>query len=199
MSDVFYTSDLHFGHVYMAKLRGFSSVEAHDNHIVESWNRAVTKRDHVWILGDLALGGPKDWWEPVIRLNGTKHLVFGNHDEGWAGNRGAYSKRFHYTCAGGTFASVQDFAVRKIGGVHVMLSHFPYEGDHSERDRYLGFRLRDCEAPILHGHTHSAGVVSLTAKRTLQVHVGWDAWHRPVSTNEIHHILVSEDPKNGGL
>lgn len=192
MSDVFYTSDPHFGHEFMAKYRDFSSVEEHDQVIVDSWNQSVTKRDTVWILGDLAMGGLKDWFGPVMQLNGTIHLVFGNHDEGWGGHRNGYKKHQDYLDHG--FASVQNFATRKIGDHRVMLSHFPYNGDHYDGDRFDQFRLRDAGLPVLHGHTHNAvdHPVSFSLPGSTQIHVGWDAWQRPVSSNEIVTMLGAE-------
>lgn len=197
MSEVFYTSDLHFGHEKLAELRGYSSVEEHDADIMEAWNWAVTTRDHVWILGDLSAGNELDWWRPLVNLPGTKHLVCGNHDSAWAGNRKGYKSRGGPYNLYNEFASVQDFAVRKIGDTRVMLSHFPYSGDRGE-DRFTQFRLRDEGRPILHGHTHSTEKVSYSTgwntvdwqpMETLQVHVGWDAWRRPVSTSEIANVL----------
>jgi len=46
MSTVRFIADLHLGHINMAKHRGFSSVEEHDEHIVKSWNSVVEKSVH---------------------------------------------------------------------------------------------------------------------------------------------------------
>jgi len=39
MSEVLFEGDLHLGHVNMAKWRGFSSVEEHDEYIIDQWNK----------------------------------------------------------------------------------------------------------------------------------------------------------------
>ena len=36
----------------------------------------------------------------------------------------------------------------------MLLSHFPYRGDHYEDDRYEAYRLRDEGLPLLCGHVH---------------------------------------------
>lgn len=75
MSRVFVISDLHFGHVKVALDRGFKDVAQHDYALVEAWNRVVTKRDVVYVLGDVFR------LERVPELNGTKKLAMGNHDQ----------------------------------------------------------------------------------------------------------------------
>jgi calcineurin-like phosphoesterase family protein len=77
---VFFISDLHLGHKNMAIKRGFEDEEQMNNHIIKSWNSVVTKRDHVFILGDVTM--EKVLYYPILSLlNGTKTVVLGNHDE----------------------------------------------------------------------------------------------------------------------
>ena len=80
MSNVRFISDLHFGHTNMAIKRGFEFVEDHDNYIVNQWNKVVNKKDTTYILGDITM--EKANYEILDRLNGIKHIVLGNHDEG---------------------------------------------------------------------------------------------------------------------
>jgi len=44
MSVVRFIADLHLGHENMAKKRGFSSAEEHDEHVIKMWNSVVHKR-----------------------------------------------------------------------------------------------------------------------------------------------------------
>lgn len=74
MSRVFVIADLHLGHQLVAKLRGFDNVFAHDNAIVENWNRVVTKRDVVYVLGDVFR------LDRLPEMHGYKKLAMGNHD-----------------------------------------------------------------------------------------------------------------------
>jgi calcineurin-like phosphoesterase family protein len=63
----------------MAKRRGFSSIEEHDEHIIAQWNSVVNKRDVTYILGDMTMEKSSPY--PLLdRLNGLKHVVLGNHD-----------------------------------------------------------------------------------------------------------------------
>jgi len=63
----------------MAKRRGFSSIEEHDEHIIAKWNSVVNKRDVTYILGDVTMEKSAPY--PLLdRLNGIKHIVLGNHD-----------------------------------------------------------------------------------------------------------------------
>jgi calcineurin-like phosphoesterase family protein len=55
----------------MAKRRGFSSIEEHDEHIIAKWNSVVNKRDVTYILGDMTMEKSSPY--PLLdRLNGFK-------------------------------------------------------------------------------------------------------------------------------
>ena len=79
MSQVFFISDLHFSHQNMAKARGFETIEQHDNHIIDCWNKKVSKRDIVYLLGDLTME-KRSPYPLLAKLNGTKRVIGGNHD-----------------------------------------------------------------------------------------------------------------------
>jgi len=58
-----------------------------------------------------------------------------------------------------------------------MLCHLPYQGDHTDIDRYPEYRLPDLGMPMLCGHVHDAWKVRYTdVKQTLQINVGMDVW-----------------------
>jgi calcineurin-like phosphoesterase family protein len=79
MSIVRFIADLHLSHANMAKRRGFSTVEEHDEHIIAKWNSVVNKRDVTYILGDVTMEKSAPY-HLLDRLNGIKHIVLGNHD-----------------------------------------------------------------------------------------------------------------------
>ena len=80
MGRIFVTSDLHLRHHNMAvNYRGFSSSEEHDATIIENWNKIITKKDTVWILGDINM--EKGNYSDLLLLNGIKKVVGGNHDQ----------------------------------------------------------------------------------------------------------------------
>lgn len=167
---LWYTSDLHFAHPKCAKIRGFASPEEHDEIIIQNWNRLVRKQDIVWVLGDVCMrsGGLTN----VLALNGVRHLVTGNHDGPFPGNRDSHNSQRKWL---EYFDSVQAYARRRAAGVEFLMSHFPYSGDHTPEDRYTQYRLRDEGMPLLHGHLHTPDRYDL-ASRPRQFHVGVDSW-----------------------
>jgi len=86
MSKVFFISDLHLGHKKILEFEGknrgdgrLTSVDEHDQWVVDQWNSVVTKRDLTWVLGDVCFDKTK---LPLFKkMNGAKHLILGNHDE----------------------------------------------------------------------------------------------------------------------
>lgn len=74
MSKVYAIADLHFGHDKVAVARGFASGIEHDAVLADNWRRVVTKRDVVYVLGDVFD------WQQLAALPGIKKLAMGNHD-----------------------------------------------------------------------------------------------------------------------
>lgn len=195
---VFYTSDPHWGHRYVARLRGFDGDHGpylHDRWLAEVYAEAFKPGDVVWWLGDLTMRlAPVDAAAATIatRADADHRLIYGNHDAGHPMHREAHRhQRAYYG-----FKLAAPFAKRKlpkVGQVH--LSHFPYDGggDHTETERYGQWRLRDLGVPLIHGHTHGTEIVSRTPAGTLQIHVGIDAWHRPVAEHEIVDLIQQND------
>lgn len=72
---IFFTSDLHLGHENCIRLcnRPFSSIEEMDETLIENWNRKITGKDTVYILGDLIYRNQKPPEEYLRRLRGKKH------------------------------------------------------------------------------------------------------------------------------
>lgn len=80
VANVWFTSDLHFGHKNIQKFRlEVSSEEDNRRRIIADWDRLVTKRDDVYVLGDAAF--TMDAVEHFGTLAGRKFLVRGNHDD----------------------------------------------------------------------------------------------------------------------
>lgn len=83
MPRTFFTADTHFGHANIIGLcnRPFADISAHDYGLVDAWNAVVQPGDTVWHLGDFAYrASPQRVRGLFEMLNGTKHLVLGNHD-----------------------------------------------------------------------------------------------------------------------
>lgn len=203
MSAVWFASDTHFLHRFVAELRGFASSAEHDEAVIERWNKLVRPDDLVWHLGDVGLGNETGILNTATHLNGRKQLITGNHDACWPGHR---DSRKHQRRWLEVFESVQAFARIRIDGRTVMLSHFPYEGDHTGEDRATQYRLRDEGAWLIHGHTHQKNRLGpdprylttmspvdgtgQTWPRGREVHAGLDAWDlRPASEAAILGVI----------
>jgi calcineurin-like phosphoesterase family protein len=194
----FYSSDLHFGHRLVAGKRGFwkhvsadgppePDTELHDATLIATWNATVKPSDTVWVLGDVTLRGFMDVKMSIFRLNGIKHLVLGNHDEGHPAHRGSHKKLALYR---GAFESVHTSESVRLEGQDVLLSHFPYDGDGKAEDRFVQWRLRDEGKAIIHGHTHLPGQLTRSKAGSLQIHVGLDAWEmKPVPEAIVMRML----------
>jgi calcineurin-like phosphoesterase family protein len=88
--ETWFIADLHFSHNNVVKfmrseelgggkLRPFDTIEEHDEALIKNWNEIVNSNDTVWILGDLVM--PDRGLPHLLRLNGTKKVVPGNHDQ----------------------------------------------------------------------------------------------------------------------
>ena len=124
----FYIGDTHFGHENIVKHdannggRKFSSIEEHDNLIIENWNKIVTPQDNVYILGDFSWLYARETQEIIKKLNGSKFLAKGNHDR-WTKD-GACKKLFQ---------GIYDIKQIEDNGRQVVLSHYPqmmWNGQH---------------------------------------------------------------------
>lgn len=78
-----FIADLHFNHKKIHEMSGpkrgdVTSMEEHDQWIIDQWNSVVTKHDVTWVLGDVSF--TRSGIQLVKKLNGTKHLILGNHD-----------------------------------------------------------------------------------------------------------------------
>ena len=90
MKNIWFISDTHFNHEgilgfkdYIGKpVREFANVNEMNEAMMDNWNSVVKPNDVVYHLGDVLFGENKvDWMEANFnKLNGTKHLILGNHD-----------------------------------------------------------------------------------------------------------------------
>jgi calcineurin-like phosphoesterase family protein len=163
----FFTSDTHFGHEGIIRhcYRLFPSVAAMDEALIAAWNEYISPDDVVWHLGDFTLSGADAAEEYLSRLNGTIHLIWGNHDRNsvrrltrWASS--AYAREI------------------KVDGVRITLCHYAM----------LVWNQCGRGALMLHGHSH--GNLPGNSQST---DVGVDAWSfRPTTLQQIQARLASQ-------
>lgn len=177
MTEIWFTADPHLGHQLVARIRGFDDVRNHDEAVMESFS-VCTKRSQLWILGDLSVSGSAYALDTLSALPCELHLISGNHDSCHPMFRNSHRQQQKYLRV---FASVQSSARRRVNGREYFLSHFPYAGDHTDKDRFDVWRLRDAGGFLLHGHTHQKH--ALTSAR--EFHVGWDTHCGPVNVDTV--------------
>jgi len=129
------TSDLHFHHILMSKLRGFDSVEEHDKAIIDKWNSQVEDGDHVYVIGDFALCPAGDTKNYTNKLKGNIYLIRGNHDS--FGNSSTRARGFSW---------IKDYHEVVIKGQRYVMSHYPMLSWHWARRGTI----------MAHGHCHNA-------------------------------------------
>jgi calcineurin-like phosphoesterase family protein len=113
---VFFTSDTHFCHANVVEYseRPFRDVVDMNETLIHNWNEVIPKDGIVFHLGDFCFGKSNQWNDVLNRLNGTIHLILGNHDLRMA--RRDFMARF---------ASVQFETMIHIDKQWIMLNHFP--------------------------------------------------------------------------
>ncbi len=198
-----FTSDLHFAHPHVAKLRGFEDYCEHDRHIIGNLNELVAPDDDLYILGDIS-SGSKDSVEEALRLLhrlnvGRTHrvLILGNHDT----TRLEANKIRKFITEFGQVALRGTTTIHGYG--NVLLSHYPYanhldDGSHdglstnATSSRFQHLAIPPDGKTLLHGHTHAT--IPDEFNDPWQINVGLDAWElHPVSEEQIRRLL----PRNG--
>jgi len=155
----FVASDLHFNHkniaLYCPESRGQfvqqvgmnlddspvyeHYIEAMNEEIIQKWNTLVQPGDHVFILGDVAMGRIDQAPALIRRLNGDKTLIRGNHDRGLMQSPELET----------LFIDIKDYACFSARGVGVVMSHYPF----------ASWDGMGHGAVMLHGHLHGTPCV----------------------------------------
>ena len=138
---IWFTSDLHFGHVNILKFcnRPWETTDEMNADLIKNWNSVVKPDDLVFDLGDFAFASNSKWKDLLSQLNGHHYLILGNHDiTRWPGDKTME-----------LFEGVSHQMILKIDGRTVYLNHYPY--------LCFGGAWRKPENAVyqLFGHTHS--------------------------------------------
>ena len=139
-----YFADQHFYHdrlCHMMDRREFSGFEEMNEYMVGQWNRKVTPKDEVYVLGDFSISRGEATNRILERLAGKIYLVTGNHD------RYLEDKNFV-----NRFRWVKPYAEIRDNGRTVILSHYPvfcYKG------QYRRDKAGNPITYMLYGHVHN--------------------------------------------
>ena len=116
----YYIADTHFGHKNIIMhdandgCKQFSSIEEHDELIINNWNNRITSQDKIYILGDFSWLSNRGTEELIKKLNGIKFLIKGNHDR-WC--KDSACKKL--------FQEIYDYKAIIDGNNRVILFHYP--------------------------------------------------------------------------
>lgn len=178
--NVFFTSDLHFGHKNMVRAlsswsdlenstRDFKSVEEMNKKIIDNINSVVGLNDFLFILGDVAFGNDSqlDCLQDINCKN--LYLVFGNHDGKIRNNVNFVQHRF---------ISMDEIINLTVDKHNFVLFHYPmveWEGFHKGHIH-------------LYGHVHSNAKNKLGIGKSMDVGVDGNNF-MPYSINDILKFL----------
>ena len=118
---IYFLADPHWHHPKIVNICNRPiEVENHNEWLIEIWNSTITKKDTVYILGDVSMGNKAKTEVILDKLHGTKHLILGNHD-----NCIHNSTRFE------SVSQIKDFTYNVpdengvISNIHIVLCHYP--------------------------------------------------------------------------
>jgi len=166
---IYFTSDPHFGHKGVIEYcnRPFDSVEEMDEQLIKNWNDTVSKKDTIYILGDMFFGTKDHAIKILERLNGQKFLIYGNHDSRL--RSGSFAKFFQWR---------GDLKEMKVGDQRFVLCHFAMRTWHKQHKGAIQ----------LYGHSHGR---LRDDPYALSLDVGVDNMnYRPVSSDEVMSYMV---------
>lgn len=191
----FFISDMHFFHKNLLGKndfapRLFASVEEMNQQLIDSWNKVVKETDHVYHLGDLAMHpqyekGSQDILELVQQLNGTIHLIKGNHDscaffryleKHDPGNK-VGSKKFYFYDVG---------TIIKFNHQQYYLTHYPMLLGSNDSIRNLHGHIHHYSVPI--GNDVNVGV-DAPERELLKVQ---QPFGTPLSEDDIEEIYEAK-------
>ena len=182
MKKTWFTSDTHFGHNNIIKYcnRPFASAQEMDEAMIANWNLQVRPDDTVYHLGDFAFTDAAKLMRLLDRLNGTKILVYGNHDKPVKSSPGVREK--FERCVDYHEIYIQDPSVDG-GKQHIVLCHYAM----------LVWNKGHRGSWMLHGHSH--GSLKYPYKSRI-LDVGVDShFYAPISYEEVKQKMKEIVPE----
>lgn len=119
MSNIYLSSDTHFGHdrEFCWGPRGFSNVDEMNEKIIENFNNIVEPDDTLYLLGDVVMGS-LDNIDFVKKINCQNILIIrGNHDTD--------NKTINYACCPNVLQVYEGGIHMKYSKYRFFLSHYP--------------------------------------------------------------------------
>ena len=161
----YFTSDTHFGHTNILKHdnRPWTTIDEHDQALIDNWNRVVQPGSVVYHLGDVAWhkqGARLDYI--LSSLHGTLILIKGNHD-----------RSNKHVLKHSRWSKVCEYEEITVGDQKIILFHY----------RMVVWNQSHYGSWALHGHSHGSLPVNYQAKT---IDVGTMCWgYTPISFSQV--------------
>ena len=194
--DVCFWSDTHFNHacphweIPLWKARGFSSVEAHNEGLIERWNKKCNEETVAFHLGDFIFGydSIQNFKSIISRLNfKTLFVMPGNHNSGWKQVFEEQRNNVWALNANKQVVFIPNYVEAYINGQLIVMSHYPI----------LSFNGQSKNSICLYGHVHGNLAKNEIGKlyqkaRALEVTV--ENCPEPISFKEVKTYFRNKPP-----
>ena len=183
----YYIADCHFFHEALNEKmdkRGFESVQAMNEYMIEKWNQKVRRNDEVVILGDFSWGNAEETNDLLDRLHGKLYMIRGNHDY--------FLQKSDFRAE--RFVWIKSYAEMQDNQRKVILCHYPvmcYNG------QYRLDRKGNPRTYMLYGHVHDTmdqrlleQFLEITKRTTVQ---SPDGEERPIPSSMINCFCMYSD------
>lgn len=164
--------------------RGFESVQAMNEYMIEKWNQKVRRNDEVVILGDFSWGNAEETNDLLDRLHGKLYMIRGNHDY--------FLQKSDFRAE--RFVWIKSYAEMQDNQRKVILCHYPvmcYNG------QYRLDRKGNPRTYMLYGHVHDTmdqrlleQFQEITKRTTVQ---SPDGEERPIPSSMINCFCMYSD------
>lgn len=151
--EVFFWSDTHFNHaclhwpIPLWKARGFSSVEEHNEGLINRWNNTSTPDSTFFHLGDFMFGldSKVNFINIINRLTfKTLYIMSGNHFSGWKHVFEEQKSNVWEVTNNKRVVFVPNYIEASVNGQMLVMSHYPI----------LSFNYQSKNSICLYGHVH---------------------------------------------
>ena len=183
----YYIADCHFFHEALNEKmdkRGFESVQAMNEYMIEKWNQKVRRNDEVVILGDFSWGNAEETNDLLDRLHGKLYMIRGNHDY--------FLQKSDFRAE--RFVWIKSYAEMQDNQRKVILCHYPvmcYNG------QYRLDRKGNPRTYMLYGHVHGTmdqrlleQIQEIPKRKTVQ---SPDGEERPIPSSMINCFCMYSD------
>ena len=179
---LFFTADSHYGHKNILKYakRPFETVELMNEALIRNWNSVVGPDDTIWHLGDFAFGNVDAVRNILLRLNGKKNFILGNHDKVIRNDFLNVFENRNFLKSNKHFHNIQEILVpdtEQDTDQRIVMCHFPIESwNHAHHGSWH-----------LHGHCHGS---LPSAEDKARLDVGVDVHnYTPISYDQVKVIM----------